>query len=74
VGVLGRPARALGVAETDSAVALFGGDFGEKEHDLGHRLLASGEHFRVTDRNGERKPGRGQLYMADEINAGHGSP
>ena len=74
VGVLGRPAGALGVAEADAAVALFGGDFGEEEHDFGHGLLASGEHLRVADRNGERKPGRGQLDVADEINAGHGSP
>ena len=74
VGVLGGPAGALGVAEADSAVALLGGDFGEEEDDLGHGLLASGEHLRVADRNGERKPGGGKLYVADEINAGHGSP
>ena len=72
VGVLGRAAGALGVAEADAAVALLGGDFGEEEDHLGHGLLPPGEHLRVADGNGERQPRGGQLYVADQINAGHG--
>ena len=54
VGVLGRAAGTLGVAEADSAVSLLGGDFGEEEDDFGHGLLASGEDLGVADGNGER--------------------
>ena len=75
VGVLGRAAGALGVAEADAAVALLGGDLGEQEDDLGHGLLPAGEDLRVADGDGERQRGGGQLDVPDGVGrVGHGGP
>ena len=70
VGVLAGAAGALGVAEPDALVALLGGDLGEQEGDLGHRLLPAGEHLGVADRGGQRQGDGGELHRPDPVDRG----
>ena len=67
VGVLGWSAGPLRVAEADSTDAGLGGDLGEQQDDLGHRLLPSGEHLGIADRRVERQRQGGQLDIADAV-------
>ncbi len=55
MGELPRPPGSLGIADPEAAMTVAGLDLAEQDRDLGHRLLAAGQHLGVADRRLERQ-------------------
>src|SRR5690606_17427552 len=67
MGELTWTARALGIAETQAAVAIARLDLGNQDGDLGHRLLPAGQHLSIADRVGQRQGYRTQAQPGNAI-------
>ena len=74
VRVLPRAARPLGVAIADTLMSFEGGDLGEEEGDLRHRLLSAGQHLGVADGAVEREERQRERARGDLVLAGLASP
>ncbi|MNH33396.1 hypothetical protein D3C79_939080 [compost metagenome] len=70
MGELARATGALGVAEAQAFVAVFGFDLGEQDGDLGHRFLPAGEDFGIADRVGQGQEDRGHFDVGNAVVVG----
>ena len=67
---LSRTTGAFRVAESQTLVTVSGLDLREQNRDLGHRLLAAGQHLGVADRRGERQVAGRHANPCDAVLSG----